>query len=344
MLNKINRLSTGLCCLLLLACSSAPSVTSLAMEDQAIGATYTGLVQHLGASWRTGAREEFAARSNLSIDDTTIILRHLDRYPTDDYRVEWVLVRYPHYGAEALRQDYEHLQEIGIVDAAGEDRWRITDYGIEVYDEWRAVLRERAGRHDARYQDITGDILTVLDKVITSSARLDDDHINKSIMWRTDHRLRWSPDAPALVRIDERMGDQIAFQNDNAHYRISIYASAHDVDPSLLALTPLAHELYGATRRADGYAITRCYTQSHWRVTQAACDMAMAELIAANVVVESAAGTYAHTPYGADLFQKIEAFVDQRRYRVWSQVSHAEYARYMAILASLLDRVAENKD
>ncbi len=329
--------------LLVCACSSVPSVSTLAMRDQAIGATYTGLAQQLGAQWKSGAREEFAARTGLSIDDTSIILRHLDRYPVDDFRVEWVLIRYPHYSADALRQDYERLQKIGVVAPAGDDAWQITEYGIEVYDAWRTVLRARAERYDAQFQEITGDVLAILDKVIAASAQLDDGHINKSILWRTNHRLRWSAEAPALLRIDERMGDQIAFQNDNAHYRINIYASAHDIgNDALLELSPLAHELYGATRRSSGYPISRCYSQSNWRVTKAACDAAIAELIGAAVVVEKEPHIYEHTPYGANLFRSIEAYVDKRRYRVWAGVSRSEYERYMAILARLPDFIQAN--
>ena len=316
------------------------SIPDRAQADQIWGRTYVALVEQLGDVWLSGVNDDFSKTAGIDPAGTALIRRYLTSYPADDFRVDWVLLRYPHYNPVAIQSDLERLADLDLIAEHHNGSWALTGKGSEKVAAWHTIINARAAKYETHTANFSSDVLFILNKITHAAATLDDENINNSINWRLNHEIRIGDSAPSLARMDERIWDYVAFINDNAHYRLDRYARQIDDDGFLLP-SALAKELFAAMRAGRVYPLSRCANHPVWRNGDAACRAAMQELVDLNWVQALRADNFSHTDNGDALFRKVEAFTDKRLYQTWSNVNEEEYTLYKKILDSMKARAEE---
>ncbi len=271
----------------------------------------------------------------LKFDVDKSVVRHLIRFTTNytrnEFSVEKVLYRYPHYSDSALKNDLKLLQSSGLATNVNSEEYKLTELGESALDYFYQLRKDKAQQFNGLSEDQVNSVLEVLEKLVKAASELTD-FKNESIQYRIDSRPEDFNRLPNVLKILHLRGEYTAFNNDKSHYKYDNYIARSDNQTlKSLNLSALAKELMSATREGRIYPVERCYNQSNWRVGKSGCDVAIDELITKGLLVRQDS-VISQSSEGAELSAKVWESADERLYAHWDVLNTDEYRAYLEVL------------
>lgn len=321
------------------------SVEILANKDQISGTTWRALGPGLTSTISETSQIYISDRLGVQYElDKSVIqklLRYTLSYTQDQLSADKVIYRYPHFNRDSVENDIQKLASKGLIEKV-DSIFKTTSAGDQILKSYWNLRRQQVQYYDYLNDKDLQTLHTVINKVVTKARNLGGTYPNESIQARFLSRSKTFEDEHVAIKVSELLREYTAYINDISHNKYQeLPKQTSDKRWKKLELSAMASELMSATRNNRSYDVNRCYNQSYWRQGQRNCDEAINELIDAGLVFKENE-IIKQTYLGAELSKAAEDFADQRRYRAWSDVSIAEYKRFVEILNWILDNPVES--
>lgn len=269
---------------------------------------------------------ELSKRFNLSTPILRKFLIYTLNYTRNDFDIQKVLYRYPHYNEDSLAHDLKVIHAAQLLKKTrNKSSYRTTSKGNQLLKAyWKLRVKQIQSYHVVELESLEI-FRDALKKILVESQKVEG---SKSVSIRMRSRPNNFKRLPVVVQVSELLKEYTAFINDVSHYKYDVFLSETTNQAwQDLKLSPLAKELMSATRNQRVYDLNRCYAQQNWRVGQTGCEDATKELMELGFLKREGNNIY-QTDTGTKISGLAEELSDERRYAAWKTITPTEYDQF----------------